>query len=92
MCNFGSRLGDGRQDIDLACRTFAFDGGDCVVGENPSLGIEDCSGRSVDPTRAEPFTFEQIRQALRNDTCNDESQEINLNCPVFAFDKGKCSP
>jgi len=32
MCNFGRRLDDGRPDIDLACRTFAFDNGDCVTG------------------------------------------------------------
>jgi hypothetical protein len=89
-CNSGRRLDDGRRDIDLACRTFAFDGGDCVVGKNRSLGIEDCSGHSVDPTGQE--SINRIRQALSDDICNDESQTINLNCPVFAFDKGRCLP
>lgn len=82
-CNFGWRLDDWSRDIHLACSTFAFDGGDCGAEvENPS--VTDCS---------EPpsfFTVEQIRQALSDDICNDDSQEINLNCSVFAFDKGRC--
>jgi hypothetical protein len=84
-CNFGWYLDDWSRDIHLACSTFAFDGGDCGVEvDNPTVRVADCS---------EPpsfFNVEQIRQALRDDTCNDESQEINLNCPVFAFDKGRC--
>ena len=43
MCNYGRLLDNGRRDINLACSNFAFDGGDCVVRENPSLNIKDCS-------------------------------------------------
>jgi hypothetical protein len=99
-CNFGILLDNGSRDIDLACKTFAFDGGDCIKGflpelkdENPFLVIEDCSGYIV--TGQDSIgPFERIRQALNDDVCNDESQAINLNCSVFAFDKGNldCKP
>jgi len=86
-CNFGKRLDDGSRDIHLACRTFAFDGGDCVEVDRDAVFARDCS----EPP--ESFSVEQIRQALLNGTCDDGSQginKINLNCSVFAFDKGRC--
>ena len=95
-CNSGRRLDDGRRDINLACSTFAFDGGDCVVDEDPSLIIRDCCGcvvvASTDvDTGVDTGPFERMRQALNDGMCNDMTQDINLNCPVFAIDKGACS-
>jgi hypothetical protein len=84
MCNSGRLLDDGRRDINLACSTFAFDGGDCVVGEDPSLVIKDCCGCTIE-------SFERIRQALNDGMCNDVRQDINLNCDAFASDRGACT-
>jgi hypothetical protein len=85
-CNFGRRLDDESRDIHLACRIFAFDGGDCGV-DVLNAPVADCP---EPPNPPSVFNVKQIRQALRDATCNNESQAINLNCPVFAYDKGQC--
>ena len=91
-CNVGGDIaGSGRRDIDLACMAFAFDGGDCDVSVRGGVPMSapDCT-----LPRERFFPIKEIGQALRDDTCNDESQRINLNCHFFGFDKGnpECQP